>query len=100
MYNLANTYNWLNRLDEAVRLYEDALDIRKRVLQSNHPKIGNTMYNLALTYNHLGRFQDALTQMEEALAVYKRAYPPGHSEIKDAEKWVAKYRFYVTDSIR
>ena len=100
MYNLANTYNWLNRLDEAVRLYEDALDIRKRVLQSNHPKIGNTMYNLALTYHRLGRFQDALTQMEEALAVHKRAYPPGHSKIKNAEKCVAMCRSNITDSIR
>ena len=97
MNNLGHTYRMLNQLGKAARLFEEALDLRKRILPSSHPYIGDTMYNVAVAYNQLGRIQKALALIGEALAMYKRSFPPGHSEINDAEKMVAMYRSNVDE---
>ncbi len=40
MYNLANTYGALGRLEDAFKCFENALEIMQRVLPENHPQIG------------------------------------------------------------
>ena len=42
MSNLANTYGYLGRHQDALALREKTLEFRRRVLPKNHPDIGVT----------------------------------------------------------
>jgi Tetratricopeptide repeat len=55
MNGVAATYNSLGRSIEAVKVFEDCLEIRKRVLGADHPDTLWSMNNLAAIYNRLGR---------------------------------------------
>ncbi len=49
MNNLAATYSDLGRHQDALKLQEEVLAFRRRVLPADHPHIGSSMNNLALT---------------------------------------------------
>ena len=40
MVNLATSYSYLGRHDEALEMREKTLEFRRRVLPENHPEIG------------------------------------------------------------
>jgi tetratricopeptide (TPR) repeat protein len=68
MGNLASTYSALGRHDEALKLQQETLAFRQRVLPENHPDIATSMNNLASTYSALGRHDKALTLQQETVA--------------------------------
>ena len=69
------------RHDEALKLVEETLAFRKRVLPADHPSIATSMNNLASTYGQLGRHEEALKLQEETLAFRKRVLPADHPDI-------------------
>ena len=80
MNNLANSYFNLGRHVDALKLCEETLAARKRVLPANHPDTLSSMNNLAMNYEALGRHADALKLFEETLAAYKRVLPADHPD--------------------
>ncbi len=80
MNNLANSYDALNRPADALKLREETLAIRKRVLPQDHPDTLSSMHNLALSYSDLNRPADALKLREETLAIQRRVLPPDHPD--------------------
>jgi tetratricopeptide (TPR) repeat protein len=74
MNNLALSYAALGRHAEALKLREETLAARKRVLPPDHPDTLGSMNNLANSYAALGRHAEALPLLNEFLA---RANRPG-----------------------
>ncbi|KAH8834587.1 hypothetical protein DL96DRAFT_1810826 [Flagelloscypha sp. PMI_526] len=71
MYNLAVTCSVLGHHQDALRLKEEVLKVRKLILVPNHPDTLWSMHNLAITYAKLGRHGDSLRLNEEALELRK-----------------------------
>jgi hypothetical protein len=57
--NLALTYGAAGRTDESIRLHEQALAARERVLGSDHPDTLQSRNNLANAYKDEGRTEEA-----------------------------------------
>ena len=81
MNNLAVSYWSLGRTEEAARLEEDTLEIRKQALRPEHPDTLQSMNKLAASYRSLGRTEEAARLHEDTLAIRKRALGPEHPEI-------------------
>ena len=71
MHNLASSYAILGRVDEALRLREETLALRRKKLGPDDPDTLASMNNLALSYGDAGRHADALKLREETLARFK-----------------------------
>ena len=80
MTNLASIYSLHARNADAVRLNEQALSIRNRVLPKDHPHTLAVMSNLAANYADLGRKSDALKLRQEVLVASRRSLPPDHPD--------------------
>jgi tetratricopeptide (TPR) repeat protein len=60
MNNLAASYATAGRIQEATKLNEETLRLRKAKLGSDHPDTLQSMNNLAVSYAALGRYAEAL----------------------------------------
>ena len=80
MNNLANSYHALGRLDDALRLREETLGLRKARLGPDHPDTLGSMNNLATSYDALGRHADALRLREKTLSLRKAKLGADHPE--------------------
>ncbi len=80
MHNLANSYAALNRPADALKLREEVLEIRKRVLPKDHPDTLKSRGNLANSYAALNRPAEALKLREEVLEIQKRVLPKDHPD--------------------
>jgi hypothetical protein len=68
MNNLALSYTALNRPADALKLNEEVLEIRKRVLPKDHPDTLKEMWNLAESLSQLGRGGEAIPIIDECFA--------------------------------
>ena len=59
--NLATAYGAAGRTEEALRLHEETLAIRERVLGSEHPRTFSSRINLAIAYRTRPAVQPAST---------------------------------------
>ena len=75
---LANSYTDMGRTADALKLNEETLYVRRRVLPADHLDTLMSMSNLANSYADSERPLDALKLDEETLAARKRVLPPDH----------------------
>jgi tetratricopeptide (TPR) repeat protein len=78
--NLSVCYTTLNRRAEALKLFEEVLEIQKRVLPKDDPSTLMTMMSVASSYFDLNRLAEALKLFEEVLEIQKRVLPKDHPE--------------------
>jgi serine/threonine protein kinase/Flp pilus assembly protein TadD len=78
--NLANALKGQRRTDEARKLFEEVLEVSRRVFGPDHPATLGAMNNLANTFGDLGRWNDARSLHEEALRARRRLNGPEHPE--------------------
>ncbi|HEY7118127.1 MAG TPA: tetratricopeptide repeat protein, partial [Tepidisphaeraceae bacterium] len=78
MQQLANSYESVGRHDEALKLREQTLAAKKRVLPPDHPDMLFSSQNLAASYEAVGRYSEALKLDEETLAACKRVFAADH----------------------
>jgi tetratricopeptide (TPR) repeat protein len=78
MNNLANCYFNAGRNQEALKLHEETLKLRKDILGAHDPKTLESMNNLAISYAEVGRTRDAVELLEEALQLTKAKLGPDH----------------------
>lgn len=71
MHNLANCYVVLGRLNDALKLREEALAQFEAQYGIDDPETLRSMYHLAHLYNELGRTNDALALFEKTRALMK-----------------------------
>jgi len=70
--------------------YEQALEIRRKVLGEEHPDTATSLSNLAILCFHEGDLTAATLHMEHALAIYEKVLGPNHPDTK-ATKENLKY---------
>jgi tetratricopeptide (TPR) repeat protein len=80
MYTLADSYQYLGRHTEALKLREETLELRKAKLGPDHPDTLLSMISLAISYERLGRHAEAIKLGEETLALQKVKLGPDHPE--------------------
>jgi tetratricopeptide (TPR) repeat protein len=80
MYHLANSFDQLDRLDEALKLREQSLALMKAKLGPDHPETLRSVQAVAISYNNLGRYAEALKLHEQTLALQKDKLGPDHPE--------------------
>jgi tetratricopeptide (TPR) repeat protein len=68
-------------LDAAIRLHEQALELRERILGPEHPDVATTRSNLALVVADTGDLARARRLHEDALASRERALGPEHPNV-------------------
>jgi tetratricopeptide (TPR) repeat protein len=76
MHNPAVTYENLGRLTEALKMYEECLEIRKNVFEPEHSDTLTSMNGLAVTYDKFGRWTEAVEILEGFLHIGKRVRGP------------------------
>ena len=75
---MANFYDNAGRRDEALKLREEVLPLRRKVLGPEHPDTLSAMNNLALSYFDAGRRAEALKMREEVLKLRRKVNGPEH----------------------
>jgi CHAT domain-containing protein len=68
----------------AESLFKRALDIREKVLGSEHPDVGQSLDNLALVYAREGRYADAEPLFKRALAIREKVLGPEHLDVAES----------------
>ena len=61
------------QLDEALRLYNKALKIKRRACGADHEQVADMLFNIGAVLTVQGWHSEALEMLEEALRVYTRA---------------------------
>jgi tetratricopeptide (TPR) repeat protein len=59
----------LGRWDDALRCWENALEIRTQVLGDSHPDVANTCNNTGIALGKLGRSDEAMSAFKRALEI-------------------------------
>jgi tetratricopeptide (TPR) repeat protein len=78
--NLADAYQEVGRLDEAIALYTRTLADYERVLGPDHPDHLRSRNNLAYVYRVAGRLDEAIPLFTRTLADYERVLGPDHPD--------------------
>ena len=61
---------------KAERLYQEALEIRQKVLGPEHPDTATSLNNLAELYERMGDYAKVEPLLEEALDIYRKTLEP------------------------
>ncbi|MCJ1349791.1 hypothetical protein MMC31_008032 [Peltigera leucophlebia] len=80
MHDLANFYYDQGKYQEAMQLYGQSLEARKRVLGDEHPDTLDSMSDLAVSYSRLGQHQKAVQLRKQTLEARKRVFGDEHPD--------------------
>ncbi len=79
--SLADLYRiQTSRVDEALPLYEQALQLYRACLNERHPDIAAVLNNLGLLYYQQGELDQARDRLEQALEILKASRPKFHPD--------------------
>ena len=77
LLNVSGTLAWeMGVVDTAWPLYEEAFQIRRRVLGEIHTLTAQSLQNLAILHSRTGALAQAKAYYEQALSVYEQLDPP------------------------
>jgi tetratricopeptide (TPR) repeat protein/predicted Ser/Thr protein kinase len=79
--SLAFTLADIDRLPEAVKLWEENLAAMRKALAPEDLGILAAMNNLAVTYGQMGQREKSEPLYREQLAIERKIYPPGHPSL-------------------
>ncbi len=79
--NLAFLYRSQGRYSEAESLYQQALQMKKRLLGESHPSVATSINNLAFLYRSQGRYSEAEPLYQQALEMRKRLLGESHPDV-------------------
>eukprot|EP00164_Ancoracysta_twista_P003149 GFYU01004200.1.p1 GENE.GFYU01004200.1~~GFYU01004200.1.p1 ORF type:complete len:653 (+),score=233.34 GFYU01004200.1:98-1960(+) len=78
---MARVYYTQGQYDDALRLYERALDIAEKTLGHDHPQSATILNNLSLIYDHKQDKEAAKRYATRALSITKTALGDGHADV-------------------
>jgi|GEM_PF-2343819 len=70
-----------NELDEALTIFQRALEIDKQYYDQGHAYFAIRFNNLGRVYHEMGNFQEAKSALENALAIDERVFGPNHPNV-------------------
>ncbi|XP_026577285.1 kinesin light chain 3 [Pseudonaja textilis] len=79
--NLAVLYGKRGRYQDAEPLCKRALEIREKVLGSNHPDVAKQLNNLALLCQNQGKFEEVEQYYRRALRIYQAQLGPSDCNV-------------------
>ena len=79
--SLASVYRNQKWYEEALDLYERALDVKLKVLGEEHPDVASTLNGMANVYQMQGRYEEALDLYERALDVELKVLGEEHPDV-------------------
>jgi tetratricopeptide (TPR) repeat protein len=66
---------------EAIRYYEQGLEIKQRTLPQNDPLLATSYNNIGAAYRNMGEYPEALSFYEKALEIRQHVLPPNHPDM-------------------
>ena len=82
--DLGSTDYYLGKPQEALKLQQQALDIRREVQGDKHPDTATALGNLGATYSALGKPQEALKLQQQALDILREVLGDKHPDTAKA----------------
>jgi predicted Zn-dependent protease len=79
MNNLALSYDHFGRRREALKLSEEVLTLRRKLLGPEHTDTLLAMYNLASIHFNDGHQDEALKLREEVMSLFRKVHGPEHA---------------------
>ena len=90
MHQVARVFDEHGMLDEALALYERALQIKETALGPDHPSTADTRYNMALLFKQQDMNAKAKELFLLCAASYEKFYGADHSETTDAVRQASR----------
>jgi len=81
LHQLASAIRPQGRYDEAEKLFRQSLEIKRRVLGTQHKSVAITLNNLADLYSDQGRYDQSEKLYRQALAIKRKIYPADHPSL-------------------
>ncbi|CAF1344712.1 unnamed protein product [Adineta ricciae] len=78
LHMLGTIYLEQHRLDDAIKYFEQALEIRHQILPSLHPALAVSYNDLGILYHRQKRYEQALSAYEHCLEIRRRVLPETH----------------------
>jgi len=79
--NTAQTYHYLDRLQEAELFYREAIAALRSTQQLDHPLLAQSLSDLAILLKDTGRLPESERLNAEALAIYKKTLGERHPKV-------------------
>ncbi|MFN7932056.1 MAG: serine/threonine-protein kinase [Bryobacteraceae bacterium] len=79
--NLGGVLRTQQRYDEAEKYLRECIDIRRRTLKGDHPRLALVLAKLGAVLSDAGRYQEAEPLLREGLAMRQRVYGGAHPDI-------------------
>ena len=89
--NLAYLYYFQGRYSEAEPLFQQALEMNKRVLDESHPSVATSLNNLAYLYHFQGRYSEAEPLFQQALEMNKQVLGESHPDVANSLNNLASF---------
>jgi tetratricopeptide (TPR) repeat protein len=67
--------------EEALAFYDNANEILKSTLPSNHPDLASSYNNIGMVYQNMSEYSKALSYYEKALEIRQQSLPPNHPNL-------------------
>ncbi|CAF3969553.1 unnamed protein product [Adineta steineri] len=88
--NIGDVYWKQGSYDLALKSYTTSLDIKTKLLSSNHPSIAATLENLARIYESKKDFSQALSCFQKASTIYRRTLPLTQDKITQIDEHIRR----------
>ena len=75
---LAHLYDLMSNYAKAEPLFQQALEIRRKVIGPEHPDTARSLNNLAELYQDMGEYAKAEPLLQEAVRIYRKVLGPEH----------------------
>jgi serine/threonine protein kinase/tetratricopeptide (TPR) repeat protein len=69
------------KLEDAVRLVQDAVRYKRTVLGADHPDVGVSEGNLGISLAEMGRFEEAADHIESSIRILERGLGNAHPDL-------------------
>ncbi len=73
------TYAQAQQFDQALPLFEQALQLRQTTLGPSHPQVADSLYNLGKLTYYLGQYQQSVDYYQQALQIRETVTPPNEA---------------------
>lgn len=98
LYTMGTVYQNIGLYDSALKLQQEALQLRQETLPPNSVEIADSFQQIGMLYDELGKFKEAADSHQKALATYQNTLGELRLEVADSyyhlgrSKWrFAKY---------
>ena len=95
--NLGELYSSTERYSEAEPLYQQALELKKRLLGDNHPDVAIILNNLAALYGSTRRYSEAEPLYQQALAIREQILGVDHPDTMTVRE---NYAIFLREAYR